>query len=373
MNMANRTGFEPPRFHGTAPATARNIATTMRTDDFDFELPRDRIAQKPLKERDAARLLCVGETLEDRRIADLPDLLSPGDLMVFNDTRVIPARLAGRRGQAKVEVTLHRRQPDGSWRAFAKPARRLRPDDRIEFGGEFAARVLARHDRGEITLAFDIAPESFPDALRRHGAMPLPPYIRRPDGAIQSDTERYQTVYAEKEGAVAAPTAGLHFTQRLFEALDRAGVARTTITLHVGAGTFLPVTAERAEDHRMHAEWGEIPAEAAAAVNRARDRGGRVVAVGTTSLRLLESAAGADGALGPFRGETSLFILPGYRFRVIDRLLTNFHLPRSTLFMLVCAFAGTERMKAAYAHAIREKYRFFSYGDACLLERRDRP
>jgi len=341
----------------------------MRIDEFDFELPRELVAQNPLPERDSARLLAVGETIEDRLVSELPTLLTRGDIMVFNDTRVIPARLSGRRGQAKVEVTLHLRQADGTWRAFARPARRLRPDDRIAFGGDFAARVVARHDGGEVTLAFDVDPEQFPAALRRHGAMPLPPYIRRPDGAVASDAERYQTVYATKEGAVAAPTAGLHFTHRLLDALDRARILRTTVTLHVGAGTFLPVTAERAEDHRMHAEWGEIPAATANAVNRARSRGGKVIGVGTTSLRLLESAAAPDGTLGPFRGETSLFILPGYRFRVIDRLLTNFHLPRSTLFLLVCAFAGTARMKAAYAHAVREKYRFYSYGDACLLDR----
>jgi S-adenosylmethionine:tRNA ribosyltransferase-isomerase len=343
----------------------------MHTDDFDFEMPRDLIAQNPLKQRDSARLLTVGATLADKSVSDLPDLLTPGDVMVFNDTRVIPARLTGRRGQAKIEVTLHRRQIDGSWRAFAKPARRLHPDDRIAFGRDFSAQVVAKHDRGEVTLAFDVSPEDFAHALRRHGAMPLPPYIRRPDGALQNDADRYQTVYAEKDGAVAAPTAGLHFTPRLFDALDRAGVGRATVTLHVGAGTFLPVTADRAEDHHMHAEWGEISADTADAVNRARDRGGKVVAVGTTSLRLLESAAAPDGTLRSFQGETSLFILPGYGFRAVDRLLTNFHLPRSTLFMLVCAFAGTDRMKAAYAHAVREKYRFYSYGDACLLDRQD--
>jgi len=345
----------------------------MRTEDFDFDMPRELIAQTPLEERDSARLLTVGDSLGDRHVMDLPQLLSPGDVMIFNDTRVIPARLTGRRGQAKIQATLHRRLPDGSWRAFVRPARRLRPDDRIEFGHEFSAQVIEKHDGGEVTLAFDVAPERFGEALHRHGAMPLPPYIRRPDGTVQSDYDRYQTVYAAREGAVAAPTAGLHFTPRLFAALDRAGIERVTVTLHVGAGTFLPVTVDRAEDHRMHAEWGEISQADADAVNSAHDRGGKVVAVGTTSLRLLESAAGPDGLLSPFSGETSLFILPGYRFRVIDQLLTNFHLPRSTLFMLVCAVAGTKRMQEAYAHAIRAKYRFYSYGDACLLDRAERP
>jgi len=344
----------------------------MRTDDFDFEMPRELIAQTPLEERDSARLLTVGDSLENRHVMDLPHLLSPGDVMIFNDTRVIPARLTGRRGQAKIEATLHRRLPDGSWRAFARPARRLRQDDRIEFGRDFAAQVIEKHDGGEVTLAFDVEPEHFGEALQRNDAMLLPPYIRRPDGTVQSDYDRYQTVYAAKEGAVAAPTAGLHFTPRLLAALDRAAIERVTVTLHVGAGTFLPVTADRAEEHRMHAEWGEISQAAADAVNRAHERGSKVVAVGTTSLRLLESAADPDGLLRPFSGETSLFILPGYRFRVIDRLLTNFHLPRSTLFMLVCAFAGTERMREAYAHAVRAKYRFYSYGDACLLNRLDR-
>ena len=344
----------------------------MRTDDFDFDLPRDLIAQNPLQERDATRLLVIGTALEDRRIAELPDLLGPGDVMVFNDTRVIPARLTGRRGNARVEVTLHRRLEDGCWRAFARPARRLRPGDRIVFGRGFAAAVTARHEGGEMTLAFNLTSEQFSQALREHGAMPLPSYIRRPDGALESDAERYQTIYAETDGAVAAPTAGLHFTRRLFDALDEAGIRRATLTLHVGAGTFLPVTAARAEDHRMHAEWGEITRDTTDAINRTRALGGKVVAVGTTSLRLLESAADRDGLLRPFRGETSLFILPGYRFRIADRLLTNFHLPRSTLFMLVCAFAGTKRMKDAYAHAIRQKYRFYSYGDSCLLDRRDR-
>ena len=343
----------------------------MRTDDFDFDLPESLIAQEPATPRDSARLLVVADRLADRCVADLPDLLAPGDLLVLNDTRVIPARLRGRRGAASVEITLHRPLDDGRWRAFARPARRLKPGDRIEFAPGFHAEVVERRDAGEITVAPNLTGDDFRAALREHGAVPLPPYIKRAAGPRASDRERYQTVYARRDGAVAAPTAGLHFTDRLFAALAARGIGRATVTLHVGAGTFLPVTAERAADHRMHPEWGTVSPEAAETVNRARAGGGRIVAVGSTSLRLLESAAGPDGAVAPFEGETSLFILPGYRFRVADLMLTNFHLPRSTLFMLVAAFSGLERMKAAYAHAIREGYRFYSYGDACLLHRRD--
>ena len=341
----------------------------MRTDDFDFELPPSLIAQAPVTPRDCARLLEVGERLADRHVADLPGLLAPGDLMLLNDTRVIPARLHGRRGTAAVQITLHRRLPEGRWRAFAKPARRLKPGDRIVFGSGFHAHVSEKHEAGEITVAPNLTGEDFARALRDHGAVPLPPYIKRPQGPGAGDSERYQTIYARHDGAVAAPTAGLHFTDRLFAALDARGVRRAAVTLHVGAGTFLPVTAERPADHRMHPEWGTVPAATADAVNAARAAGRRVLAVGTTSLRLIESAAAPDGRVSPFEGETSLFILPGYRFRVPDLLLTNFHLPRSTLFMLVSAFAGLERMKAAYAHAVRQGYRFYSYGDACLLHR----
>ena len=309
--------------------------------------------------------------IQDRMIRDLPRLLSPGDLLLVNDTRVIPARLKGRRGAAGVEITLHRRLPEGRWRAFARPARRLKQGDRIDFGPGFHADVAEKHDGGEITVAPNLRDDAFAQALRDHGAIPLPPYIKRPDGPGDEDAERYQTVYARAEGAVAAPTAGLHFTDRLFAALADAGIGRTTVTLHVGAGTFLPVTAEMAADHRMHPEWGKVTAETADAVNAAHAAGNRVVAVGTTSMRLIESAADEDGTVRPFEGETNLFILPGYRFRVPDLMLTNFHLPKSTLFMLVCAFAGVERMKAAYAHAVAEKYRFYSYGDACLLHRQE--
>ena len=343
----------------------------MRTDDFDFDLPRHLIAQEPVSPRDSARLLDVLREIHDRKISDLPALLEPGDVLVINDTRVIPARLRGRRRAATVEITLHRRLDDGRWRAFARPARRLAIGDRIDFEGGFHLDVVEKHDGGEITVASALSDIAFGDALRQHGAVPLPPYIKRPDGPQSTDVERYQTIYARRDGAVAAPTAGLHFTDRLFAALDDRGVRRATVTLHVGAGTFLPVTAELAADHRMHPEWGQVTQEAAATMNAAHAANRRVVAVGTTSLRLTESAAGEDGVVRPFEDETNLFILPGYRFRAVDVLLTNFHLPRSTLFMLVSAFAGADRMKAAYAHAIERDYRFYSYGDACLLHRAD--
>ncbi len=339
----------------------------MKTDEFDFDLPQRLIAQHPVTPRDAARLLVVGEELEDRAVRDLPSLLRPGDVMVFNDTRVIPARLKGRRGDAKIEITLHRSLPSGTWHAFARPARRLRVGDRIVFASDFRGRVLKKHAGGEITIALETADGDVGAALRRHGAMPLPPYIRRPDGADFRDFTDYQTVYAAEDGAVAAPTAGLHFTPELMDALERRGIVRTMVTLHVGAGTFLPIRTEEIEAHRMHPETGRIDPAAAEAVNRARAKGGRIVAVGSTALRLLESAADESGRIIPFEGETELFIRPGYHFRAVDLFITNFHLPRSTLFVLVCAFAGTSRMKAAYAHAMRNGYRFYSYGDCCLL------
>jgi S-adenosylmethionine:tRNA ribosyltransferase-isomerase len=346
----------------------------MRTADFDFDLPRDRIAQQPADPRDSARLLEVSQSLRDLGVGDLPRVLAPGDLLVMNDTRVIPARLTGMRGQAKIEVTLHRRLGNGNWRAFARPARRLRAGDSIAFGPAFSALVVEKNDGGEVTLEPSVSPHDLPAALLDHGAMPLPPYINRKSGPQTGDLLKYQTVYAARDGAVAAPTAGLHFTESLFAKLDAAGIGRTMATLHVGAGTFLPVTAEQAEDHVMQPEWGSLSGETAAAVNRTRAEGGRIVAVGSTALRLLESAARMAGAesrkerpVAPFEGETDLYILPGYRFRAVDLMMTNFHLPRSTLFMLVCAFAGSDRMKAAYRHAIDQRYRFYSYGDACLL------
>jgi S-adenosylmethionine:tRNA ribosyltransferase-isomerase len=339
----------------------------MRVDAFDFELPKHLIADHPARPRDAARLLAVGRALDDRVIGDLPSLLRRGDLLVVNDTRVIPTRLVGSRGAARIEATLHRDLGGGAWRAFAKGAKRLKPGDRLVFGDGFAAEVAAKHDEGDLTLRFALEGADFRAALTRLGSMPLPPYIKRAPGGDARDLQDYQTVFARRDGAVAAPTAGLHFTERLLQALDTAGVERLAVTLHVGAGTFLPVKVEDTREHRMHAETGVIDEAAAQRINAARARKGRVVAVGTTSLRLLESAADDGGRVRSFAGETTLFITPGYRFRAVDLLLTNLHLPRSTLFMLVAAFAGLERMHAAYAHAVARGYRFFSYGDACLL------
>lgn len=342
----------------------------MRVDDFDFELPRELIATRPAAPRDAARLLEVRpDGLGDHVVRNLPALLAPGDLLVFNDTKVIPARLTGRRGAATVDVTLHKQDDVARWRAFARPAKRLRPGDRIVFAEDFSAEVTAKGEAGEVTLRFDRAGGELFAALERHGAMPLPPYMGR--DADARDRTDYQTLFAARPGAVAAPTAGLHFTPELVATLEARGIGRATVTLHVGAGTFLPVKAEDTRDHVMHSEWGEVDAAAAARIEETRSRGGRIVAVGTTSLRLLESAAAADGRVRPFAGETDIFITPGYRFRAVDLLVTNFHLPRSTLFMLVAAFSGLERMKAAYAHAKAVRYRFYSYGDACLLHRGD--
>lgn len=343
----------------------------MRVDAFDFDLPRDRIATRPVSPRDSARCLHVRcDGLSDAVMRDLPDMLRPGDVMVFNDTRVIPARLMGKRGEARAEVTLHMRLSDDTWRAFAKGAKKLKPGQTIVFAPGFSALVEEK-DGGDVQLKFNVGGAALMAALADHGHIPLPPYMGREDDA--ADRTDYQTVYAapEKEGAVAAPTAGLHFTPELLERLDTRGVTRVFVTLHVGAGTFLPVTAEDTRDHRMHSEIGEITPEAAAAIEQARAAGGRVVAVGTTALRLLESAVREDSAVAPFSGPTDIFITPGWRFRAVDALVTNFHLPRSTLFMLVSAFAGLNRMKRAYAHAIDTGYRFYSYGDGSLLERCD--
>ncbi|MCB9956705.1 MAG: tRNA preQ1(34) S-adenosylmethionine ribosyltransferase-isomerase QueA [Parvularculaceae bacterium] len=350
----------------------------MRVSDFDFDLPESAIALRPASPRDSARLLHVGEGLADLAVRDLPSLLRPGDLLVLNDTKVIPAQLKGVRparsaGAAdpqpvELDVTLHKRLSLDSWKAFVRPAKRIREGDRIDFAPEFFATVTTR-DGAEAELKFNVSGADFDAALARAGAPPLPPYIARKREVTEADTRDYQTVYADEPGSVAAPTAGLHFTDDLFAALDARGVSRVTITLHVGAGTFLPVTADDTRDHVMHAEWGEITEAQAAAINEARAKGGRIIAVGTTALRLLESAADEAGTVHPFADETAIFITPGYRFRAVDLLMTNFHLPRSTLFMLVSAFAGTERMKAAYAHAIEAGYRFYSYGDASLLEK----
>jgi S-adenosylmethionine:tRNA ribosyltransferase-isomerase len=343
---------------------------TFHLADFDFSLPPDRIAQHPARPRDAARLLHVAKTLDDRVIGDLPALLRPNDIVIANDTRVIPAQLTARRGEARIGITLDRPLPDGSWHVLARNARRVRPGDQLTFDGasNLAAAVIARDEDGGLALRFNREGAALSDALHRDGALALPPYIARPEGPGTDDASDYQTMFARQEGAVAAPTAGLHFTPELLQALEARGIRHATVTLHVGAGTFLPVRVDDLSQHRMHPERGTIDAATATAIAEARQSGGKVVAIGTTSLRVLETAA-TGGEIKPFHGETDLFILPGYRFRAVDLLLTNFHLPRSTLFMLVCAFAGTARMRAAYAHAIAAGYRFYSYGDACLLER----
>lgn len=356
----------------------------MRVNLFDFDLPECLIALRPAVPREAARLLHVpdGRAFEDLTIGDLPDLLRPGDALVLNDTRVIPARLRGLRNrvgsEARVEIMLHQRLGPERWRAFARPAKRLEAGDRLRFGDEresvacllaaLAAEVEEKSANGEVVLRFAVSGPALDEAIASLGEIPLPPYIagRRP--ADDRDRTDYQTVYARQDGAVAAPTAGLHMTTDLLRRLEERGISRHHVTLHVGAGTFLPVKADDTADHRMHAEWGELTPKTAAALNTARDRGGRVVAVGTTALRLLESAADQDGRITGYRDHTSIFITPGHRFRAVDLLLTNFHLPRSTLFMLVAAFSGLDRMHAAYAHAVAQNYRFYSYGDACLLE-----
>jgi S-adenosylmethionine:tRNA ribosyltransferase-isomerase len=339
----------------------------LRVDAFDFDLPPDRIALRPASPRDAARLLVLrGDDLEDRVVADLPRLLRAGDMLVFNDTRVIPAQLEGRRGDARIGATLHKREGPRTWRAFVRNAKRVRDGDRIDFGAGVFASAGGRHEDGSLLLSFE-GNEPVELLLERAGRMPLPPYIagrREPDAR---DAEDYQTMFARAEGAVAAPTAALHFTPRLMDALAEAGIGHETLTLHVGAGTFLPVKAEDTADHHMHSEWGRIEPAAAARLNAARAAGGRIVAVGTTSLRLLESAADASGHVHPFEGDTAIFITPGYAFRAVDGLITNFHLPRSTLFMLVSALMGLETMRAAYGHAIEAGYRFYSYGDGSLL------
>jgi S-adenosylmethionine:tRNA ribosyltransferase-isomerase len=340
----------------------------MRVDEFDFALPSDRIALRPASPRDSARLLVLrGEGApEDRIVAELPMLLRPGDVLVFNDTRVIPAQLEGRRGEARIGATLHKREGPRSWRAFVRNSKRVREGDRIDFGNEVAALAGDKGEDGSLLLAFE-GDEPVELLLERAGRMPLPPYIAGRREADERDAEDYQTMFAAEKGAVAAPTAALHFTPRLMEALAAAGVGHETLTLHVGAGTFLPVKAGDIADHKMHSEWGRIDEAVAGRLNAARAAGGRLIPVGTTSLRLLESAADADGQVRPFEGDTAIFITPGYRFRATDGLITNFHLPRSTLFMLVSALMGLERMRAVYGHAIGEGYRFYSYGDASLL------
>ena len=339
----------------------------MNVDFFDFDLPPDRIALRPASPRDAARLLVLdGEDTRDALVRDLPGALRRGDLLVFNDTRVIPAQLDGRRGDAKLGVTLHLREGPRRWRAFVRNGRRLRDGDLIDFGHGVAATASEREEDGSWALDF-AGDEPVELLLERAGRMPLPPYIAARRAADARDATDYQTMFAAEPGAVAAPTAALHFTPELMAALAAAGVEHETLTLHVGAGTFLPVKAGDTADHRMHAEWGRLDAATADRLNAARAAGGRVIAVGTTSLRLIESATDANGLVRPFEGNTAIFITPGYRFRGIDGLVTNFHLPRSTLFMLVSALIGRERMQAAYAYAIAAQYRFYSYGDASLL------
>jgi len=340
----------------------------MKVDLFDFELPPERIALRPARPRDAARMLFVpGEgALADLTVRELPGLLRQGDVLVFNDTRVIPAQLEGRRGEARIGATLHKRIDLRRWQAFVRNAKRLHAGDTIDFAAGVQAQAEERHSDGSWSLAF-LGEEPVEVLLERAGQMPLPPYIagKRPTDA--DDRLDYQTMFADKDGAVAAPTAALHFTPALMAALDAAGVGKEVLTLHVGAGTFLPVKAEDTAEHRMHTEWGTISAASAQRLNQVRQSGGRVIAVGTTSLRLLESAADEQGTIHPFAGDTAIFITPGYRFRAVDGLMTNFHLPRSTLFMLVSALMGLEKMQAAYAHAIGEGYRFYSYGDSSLL------
>ncbi|WP_420472080.1 tRNA preQ1(34) S-adenosylmethionine ribosyltransferase-isomerase QueA [Brevundimonas sp. FT23042] len=355
----------------------------MKTADFDFDLPDDNIALRPAEPRDSARLLVVRQDeLEDRIIRDLPDFLRPGDALVFNDTRVIPARLSGVRERAnpvvggpdgdtltvEVEATLHHRDAPDVWSAFMKPGKRIKAGDRIVFRS-LTATVTGKGDDGLVTLRFDVSGPALDDAIREVGVMPLPPYIAAKRPEDERDRSDYQTVFAEHDGSVAAPTAGLHFTPALLDAIRAKGVSTHAVTLHVGAGTFLPVKADDTADHRMHSEWGEVSSATADALNAVHAAGGRIVCVGTTSLRLLESATGEDGVVRPFHGDTAIFITPGYRFRAVDVLMTNFHLPKSTLFMLVSAFAGLETMKAAYAHAVADGYRFYSYGDGSLLFR----
>ncbi|MFD1767863.1 tRNA preQ1(34) S-adenosylmethionine ribosyltransferase-isomerase QueA [Sphingorhabdus buctiana] len=340
----------------------------MRVDLFDFDLPQERIALRPVSPRDAARMLCVSGDgrMEDAHVLDLPQRLRSGDCLVFNDTRVIPAQLEGRRGEAKIGATLHKRIDLRRWQAFIRNAKRLKVGDEIIFGGGVTVTAEERLADGSFVLFFH-GEEAVEILLDRAGTMPLPPYIASKRGIDEADKSDYQTMFAQKDGAVAAPTASLHFTPRLMDALAAAGIGHETLTLHVGAGTFLPVKAEDTDAHQMHSEWGRIDAATAERLNAVRAKGGRIIAVGTTVLRLLESAASDDKVIRPFEGDTVIFITPGYRFKAIDGLMTNFHLPKSTLFMLVSALMGLDVMRAAYAHAIAQEYRFYSYGDSSLL------
>ena len=355
----------------------------MRVDLFDFELDKELIAKEPANPRDSSRLLDLSQenTITDRHFYDLPDILQKGDVLVFNNTKVIPARLYGKRGEAEVEVTLYHPENGQTWWAFIKNSKRLRINDVVSFytaeispeQSDFKAKVLEKNNEDGVLLEFLCAVDELNSKLETYGLMPLPPYIKRdkPTTGIwnkYNDKENYQTVYAKYEGAVAAPTAGLHFTDNVLKRLEEKGIEKVFLTLHVGAGTFLPVKTEDTQNHKMHAEYGIITPEACQIINQAKKEGRRIIAVGTTSVRLLESAADEKGILHPFNGETSIFITPGYKFKIIDYIITNFHLPKSTLFMLICAIAGIDRMKKAYKHAIQEKYRFYSYGDSSILK-----
>lgn len=342
----------------------------MKLDDFDYDLPPSAIADRPAVPRHQAKLLdLTADICQDRRVIELPSLLNTDDLLIVNNTKVIPARLYGKRGEAKISITLHQQTGGNEWHAFAKPAKKLRLHDEVIFAAEFSAVVSGIGENGIRVLRFNRSDADLVLALHEYGEMPLPPYISRPDGADQADASDYQTMFARHEGAVAAPTAGLHFDDTLMAAIKDKGIALAEVTLHVGAGTFLPVKTDDPKQHIMHREWGEISQDTASAINACRARGGRVVAVGTTSLRLLESCWRDRGKIEPYQAETDLFILPGFSFGVVDMLLTNFHLPKSTLLMLVYAFAGREKVRAGYDHALTHGYRFFSYGDACLMER----
>lgn len=370
----------------------------MKTSLFDFTLPEGHIATAPANPRDSSRLLMIGDNLRDKNVTDITEFLRAGDVMVFNDSKVIPARLPGTRGEVKIEVLLHKKcnllpLPLGEggvrtktqeeialtltlsqrerglqlWQCFAKPAKKLRVGDSVKFADDFCAEVLQKYDDGQVLLNFTYNADDFQKKLNKYGAMPLPPYIEKTRHADATDNNNYQTVYAKNSGSVAAPTAGLHFTEELLDKIDAIGVKRVHVTLHVGGGTFLPVKSDDTEGHIMHSEYAEISKEAAEIINSAKQSGGRVIAVGTTSVRTLESATDEQGKVREFFAETNIFITPGYKFKIVDIMLTNFHLPKSTLFMLVCAFSGLEKMQAAYAHAIAQNYRFYSYGDACLL------
>ncbi len=352
----------------------------MRVDQFDFDLPHECIATHPAEPRDSAKLLHVRSSgaIEHSVVSDLPSLLKSGDVLVFNNTRVIPARLYGKRDAVPIEVLLHKElslspSSPAQWRCFARPAKRLKLGHKVLFGDSLAATVMEKLDSGEVVLDFGIPSAELYIALESVGEMPLPPYIDRPDGEEASDKERYQTCYAKRDGSVAAPTAGLHFTPELIDELHAKGIKTVFVTLHVGGGTFLPVKVDDTSEHVMHSEHGEICEQVAKAINETKAAGGRVIPVGTTSLRLLESAANTDGIMHPYFGETDIFITPGYKFKIIDLMMTNFHLPKSTLFMLVSAFAGIEQMKNAYSTAIERDYRFYSYGDTCLLEPKQHP